>query len=110
MNIEKIQAELNKLDDEAVLDILLAYGHELTIQARSSYEFQGAGVDDPRLLRDCNEIQHRLFQAIKEITSGSENRFSLSGIPHWIYAEDRNQNIQKASIKAFKRALNKCNT
>mgnify|MGYP000552776293 CR=1 FL=1 len=110
MDAEQIQVELENLDDEAALNLLLVYGHELTIQARSSYEFQGAGVDDPRLLRDCNEIQHRLFQAIKEITSSSEDRFSLSGISYWIYSEDRNKNIQNASIKAFKRALNKCNT
>ncbi len=103
MDAEQIQVELENLDDEAALNLLLVYGHELTIQARS-------GVDDPRLLRDCNEIQHRLFQAIKEITSSSEDRFSLSGISYWIYSEDRNKNIQNASIKAFKRALNKCNT
>ena len=110
MNEAQVKEKLEKLDDSESIEFLLVYGHELTIQARAGYEFQGPGVTDPRLLRDCNEIQHRVFQAIKEVVGGSEKRFSLSGLSHWILAKERNDTIQQASIQAFIRASNKCST
>ncbi|MBV1908104.1 MAG: hypothetical protein KUG78_02225 [Kangiellaceae bacterium] len=110
MNKELVKEKLESLNDEDTVEFLLRYGHELTIHARSGYEFQGSGVDDARLLRDCNEILHRVFQAIREIINNSEKRFSLGGISHWIVAEERNETIQQASMQAFNRAMKKCNT
>ena len=110
MNEEQIREKIESFNDFNLVVLLLSYGHELTIQARVGYEFQSTGLTDPRLLRDCNEIQHRVFQALKEIHSGMENRFSLSGLSHWIIATERSNAIQQASIQAFKKALTKCST
>ena len=110
MNETQIKEKLSTLSDSGLVELLLGYGHELTVQARAAYEFQGPGVDDPRLLRDCNEIQHRVLQAIKEVTGGSGKRFSLSGISHWILAKENNNTIQQASMQAFTRACARCNT
>ena len=108
MNKDKITETLKSRTEEQAIRLLLIYGHELTIQARWAYEFQGSGVDDPRLLRDCNEIQHRVFQALQELVENREKKFSFSHLGSWISAEERNEKIRNASIQAFNRAIEKC--
>ena len=110
MNTEAIQKELDKLDRHQKSVLLLTYGHQLTVVAREAYEFQGAGVNKPRLLRDSNEIIHRVFQALRELETKSDKCFSLSGIAHWISCDEKEGDIVYASKQAFSMALQKCNT
>jgi hypothetical protein len=110
MNADQVQKILNGLVVEDRLKLIISYGHELTIMCREAYEFQGSGVIIPRLLRDANEIHHRVYQAIRELAQGDEDGFSISGIAHWISENDRSVEIQSASIQAFERAVAKCNT
>ncbi len=107
MNSEQIQKKLNDLDIEDRVKLLICYGHQLTIMCRDAYEFQGPGVTNPRLLRDANEIHHRIYQAIRELVRGENDGFSVSGISNWISAIERSEEIQSASIQAFKWALKK---
>ena len=110
MNIEQIEIALEKLDSNQKKLLLITYGHKLTVVARGAYEFKGPGVDDPRLLRDINEIQHRVYQAIRELEIGSEKCFSVSGISHWICNKEKSDTINQASLQAFLMALKLCNT
>jgi len=110
MNTETIQKEIDKLDNHKKSILLLTYGHQLTVMARDAYEFQGPGVDKPRLLRDSNEIMHRVFQALRELEIKSDKCFSLSGIAHWISCEEKEGDIVSASKQAFSMAVKKCNT
>lgn len=108
MNFDEIDKKLSKMSEGSKLSFLIQYGHELTIMARGAYLFQSDEVANPKLLRGINEIQHRLFQAIRELSEESKDRFSLESISHWIACEDRNPDVQEASIKAFSRTLHKC--
>ena len=108
MKNEEIQIELDKRNTHQKVLLLLSYGHQLTVMSREAYEFQGPGVTNPRLLRDANEILHRVFQALTELQLQSENCFSLSGISHWISCEERTGSIVQASNQAFSMALQKC--
>ncbi|QYJ72309.1 hypothetical protein K0H59_04425 [Shewanella sp. FJAT-51649] len=110
MNTEAIQIELDKLDSRQKSVLLLTYGHQLTVMARDAYEFQGPGVNKPRLLRDANEILHRVFQALRELETQADEFFSLQGIAHWISCDEKEGDIVYASKQAFSRALQKCNT
>lgn len=107
MNIDFIQNEIDSLDFDEKSRFLILYGHYLTIMARDAYEFQGAGVKKPRLLRDINEILHRVFQALRELEDDSENFFVLSGLAHWIACENREGDIVHASHQAFRMAINR---
>ena len=109
MSKEEIQKELDKRDAHQKAVLLLTYGHQLTVMAREAYEFQGSGVERPRLLRDSNEILHRVFQAVRELETESEKCFSLSGIAHWIACNEKSGDIVYASAQAFAEALRKCN-
>ena len=108
MDTKQIQKKLDDLSIEERLNLLIGYGHQLTIMCRDAYEFQGPGVTDPGLLRDANEIQHRIYQAIRELAQGESSGFSVTGISNWISAKERNEKIQSASVEAFKWALQKC--
>jgi hypothetical protein len=110
MNTATVQNEIDKLSNRQKSLLLLTYGHQLTILARDAYEFQGSGVDKPRLLRDSNEIMHRLFQALRELETKSVKCFSLTGIAHWISCDEKEGYIVHASQQAFSMALQKCKT
>lgn len=110
MNTETIQNEIDKLDSHQKSILLLTYGHKLTVMARDAYEFQGPGVDKPRLLRDSNEIMHRVFQALRELETKSDKCFSLSNIAHWISCEEKEGDIVFASKQAFSMAVKQCNS
>jgi len=108
MNSKQIEKEIGRLNNHEKSTLLLTYGHLLTIRARDAYEFQSPGVINPRLLRDINEILHRVFQALREIEVNDDSCFSLNGIHHWISCEEKQGDIVNASISAFSEALKKC--
>ena len=109
MNTDQIQSQIDSLPIETILQLLICYGHELTIMSREAYEFQSPEVKSPKLLRDANEIHHRIYQAIRELTNSDAKGFSVSGISHWIAAIEKSVQTKNASVQAFQRALIKCN-
>ena len=110
MNSDYVGKELENLNKHEKAMLLLTYGHQLTIMARDAYEFQGPGVTKPRLLRDTNEILHRIFQAVRELEADAQNCFVLGGIAQWIACEGKSAEIREASTLAFTRALSICST
>lgn len=79
-------------------------GHELTVLARSAYEFQGPGVTDPRLLRDLNEISHRIFSQVASLVAGREPNFEPDILASWLLGEDK-PHLQARLAGAFDRAV-----
>lgn len=108
MNSAEISKILLAMEDRRRLSFSISYGHGLTTMARGAYVFQSDEVANPKLLRGINEILHRVFQAIRELETNSNNQFSTKGISHWISCEDRSNDLPEASINAFNRALQKC--
>jgi hypothetical protein len=104
-----IKHSLENLSNEKQIKLLLSYGHQLTVMARDAYEFQGPGVTKPRLLRDVNEINHRLYPQIQMLLLEGKSVFPLEELASWIAGEGRPA-VQKASIEAFERARCLCNT
>ena len=83
---EKLLSDLSPAEQARFLALL---GHELTILGRSSYEFQGPGVTNPRLLRDLNEIQHRVHRQLLSLTSRGETDFAADVLASWLFAENK---------------------
>lgn len=102
-----IQAILEKLPVTEQIRLLLTYGHQLTVMARDSYEFQGAGVVKPELLRGVNEINHRLFPNIESLIGTEAPAFPSNIMASWIAGEGR-PTIAQGSLRAFERALVIC--
>ena len=79
-------------------------GHELTVLARSAYEFQGPGVTDPRLLRDLNEISHRIFSQVASLIADRAPEFEPDMLASWLLGEDK-PHLQARLAAAFDRAV-----
>ena len=103
------QRILDSLPNDDQAKLLLLYGHQMTIIARDAYEFQGSGVIDPRLLRDINEINHRLFLQVKSLVFGEEPEFPNEVIASWIMGEDKPK-LQKMCSHAIEYAIQIKNT
>ena len=84
---------------------LAQVGHTLTVMARDAYEFQGPGVTKPRLLRDLNEIHHRIYPHIYCLLRGSTIASDLTSLAHWLTGEGRSAETKAACFFAFEQAL-----
>jgi hypothetical protein len=98
---EKLLSTLSVAEQSRLLALV---GHELTILGRFAYEFQGPGVTDPRMLRDLNEIQHRLHGQLFSLLHRQRPDFSPDLLTSWLLAEDK-PHLQKGLALAFERAV-----
>jgi hypothetical protein len=78
MENEEAKRRFRGLPPDAQLRVLATFGHNLTIAARDTYEFQAPGVRAPQRLRDINEIQHRVLAHI----------LALASVNKWRYPDD----------------------
>ncbi|WP_203322838.1 hypothetical protein [Pseudoxanthomonas beigongshangi] len=103
---QECETLLSRMEDADMARFLPLFGHELTVIARTAYEFQGPGVTDPRFLRDINEIQHRVFGQLMAI--GRSNRSSylpVDVLASWLLAENKAPRLKLEVTHAFVRAV-----
>ena len=101
----KIKSILESYELEERVKVLIAYGHQLTIMSREGYVFQGPGLTDPQLLRDANEIHHRLYPALNGLVQSDSAESSIDSISRWIASDESNETIRNASLIAFQMAV-----
>jgi hypothetical protein len=104
---EKALRSMTPTEQAHFLGIL---GHTLTVAARRVYEFQGPGVTNPRLLRDLNEIHHRIYPQIRSLISGGEPTFDPETMASWLAGEERSAELQKACLRAFEESMMRAST
>ena len=75
MTIDDAARSYASLSGEAQAQFLALFGHNLTIAARDTYEFQASGVQAPDRLRAINEIQHRVLAHIHSLLAQCEQRY-----------------------------------
>ena len=95
---------LSAMSVEEQAHFLLILGHELTVVGREADEFQGPGVTNARLLRDLNEIHHRIYSPIRSLGSKQAATFPPDALASWVTAEGK-PNLQGACLAAFERSL-----
>jgi hypothetical protein len=61
------------LDRDRRTLFLAQLAHELTIVGRNSYRVQSEDLDQPRQLRETNEILHRVTACLKDALQDSES-------------------------------------
>ena len=89
MTQQECEALLSNLTAAEQSQLLPLVGHELTILGRTAYEFRGPGVTNPRLLRDLNEIQHRLLRQLASLARKNEFTFPPDALAAWLFAEGK---------------------
>lgn len=100
---EILLSEMSASEQAHFLSIL---GHSLTVLARGAYEFQGPGVTNPRLLRDLNEIHHRIYAQMAGLIQNEKETFPPDVLASWVTAEDKPY-LQASCIEAFERSLSR---
>ena len=104
MEHEDVRHRFRNLAPDAQLRVLAALGHNLTIAARDTYEFQAPGVRAPQRLRDINEIQHRVFGHLVALTTIDGRRYPDDGLIS-IVLELGDEHVRAQSLWALRDAL-----
>jgi hypothetical protein len=103
---QECETLLSGMTDADLTRLLPLFGHELTVIARTAYEFQGPGVTDPRFLRDINEIQHRVFGQLMAIARGNRTDYLPADVlVSWLLAENKSPRLKLEVTHAFERAI-----
>ena len=108
MDLAKATQVFRSLAAEAQLRLLAAFGHNLTIAARDTYEFQAPGVRSPERLRGINEIQHRVFAHILKLSKSEGPRYPDDVLVS-IMLENDDEHLRKQAIWAFEDAFKRIN-
>jgi hypothetical protein len=75
MEQTEVTLRFQQLSADKQIRVLAAFGHNLTIAARDTYEFQAPGVRAPERLRSINEIQHRVLAHILALITQNACRY-----------------------------------
>jgi hypothetical protein len=75
VSYEEARRRFESLPADVQARVLANFGHNMTIAARDTYEFQAPGVRAPQRLRDINEIQHRVFAHIAKLLTDDAGRY-----------------------------------
>ncbi len=92
------------LSTEQQIRVLAAFGHNLTVAARDTYEVGAAGVENPERLRDINEIQHRLWAHIASLATSGARRYPDNSLLAIAFTFG-DQHLQTQTRQAFEHAL-----
>jgi hypothetical protein len=104
MDLAEATERFSALPAEAQLRLLVAFGHNLTIAARDTYEFQASGVRSPERLRGINEIQHRVLAHILKLSKSEGSRYPDDVLVS-IMLENDDEHLRKQAIWAFEDAF-----
>jgi hypothetical protein len=96
---------LSDMPAETQAKFLAKLGHFLTVIAREAYEFQGPGVTNPRMLRDFNELHHRIYSQINGLVSNGTANFPPDVLASWLCGEERAEEFQNTCLMAFEQCL-----
>jgi hypothetical protein len=106
MEQSEAKRRFQQLSVDSQIVVLAAFGHNLTIAARDTYEFQAPGVGAPERLRAINEIQHRVLAHILALTIRDTRRYP-DDVLLSIVLEHDDEHLQAQALWAFKDALSR---
>lgn len=87
---------MTSLDSQRQVLFLTALSHDLTVAAREAYVPQTEELEHPRLIRNVNEIQHRVAACTLQILYGETNESFVRGMAAWVLRD---------SVKEFRGSL-----
>lgn len=102
---EKVLADMTP---QSQAQFLARLGHRYTVCARDAYEFQGPGITKPGLLRDFNELHHRLYAQLSALATGSVGIFPPDVMAVWLCGEGKDAAFRAACMDAFESCLRNC--
>jgi hypothetical protein len=105
LTIRQCEEALAAMAPNEEVRFLATLGHQLTVVARGTYEFQAPGVTDPIALRAFNELHHRLYAQIRSLASTGVRNLDVEDITSWLLGEEKSAEFQSGCLWAFEQAL-----
>ena len=94
------------MNDERKKAFLARLMYELTLAGRSSYSIESPGLDQPTLLREINELQHKVSsQLMNTLSGGAYLRSSASLAALFLDSNCENEFHRREFRRAFIDAL-----
>jgi hypothetical protein len=106
MEHTEVTLRFQQLSADKQMRVLAAFGHNLTIAARDTYEFQAPGVRVPERLRSINEIQHRVLAHILALATQDARRYPDDTLLTIALAEG-DEHLRAQTLWALEDALNR---
>jgi hypothetical protein len=106
MTIEEAVRAFSRLPADGQAEFLARFGHNLTIAARDTYDFQAPTVRSPERLRAINEIQHRVLSHILALLVNGEWRYPDDALVS-IMLEHDDEHLRRQAAWAFEDAMKK---
>jgi hypothetical protein len=104
MDLAEATRRLSALSAQEQLRLLASFGHNLTVAARDTYEFQATGILEPKRLRQINEIQHRVLAHILALSKSNEQRYP-DDVLISIMLEHDDSHLRAQAVWAYEDAL-----
>ena len=79
-DLERAASFIDSLNSERMLAFLARLMYELTLAGRASYSVDSLGLEQPRLLREINELQHKVSSQMMNMLSASTNLRSSANL------------------------------
>jgi hypothetical protein len=104
LNVRQCELHYKSLKPMQQALFLAQFGHKLSLLARQAYEIGGSGVADPKLLRDLNDITHRIFSQVAALLAGKSPPFDNDVLVSWLVAEGK-PHLHDKCLAAFERVI-----
>jgi hypothetical protein len=104
MTMDRCIRGFSRLSHSQKIKFLATLYFELTIVAREAYDLEGPALTHPRLLRSCNEIQHRIAGVMLALLNDDPNRYPDDVFVQVVLSDDPNL-PEGFVLRAFTRSL-----
>lgn len=101
MNRTEATLVFNHLSSDEQTKFLALFSHNLTVLARDSYEVGTENITKPFLIREINEIQHRVSMQIYLLLENSSERYPDDVLMQIFLEHSENTVFEAEMIRAF---------
>ncbi|HEX8735637.1 MAG TPA: hypothetical protein VF721_09965 [Pyrinomonadaceae bacterium] len=107
MKVEEALNFFSNLSNQERVEFLVRLGHELTIEARDSYEIGTENISNQSKIRRINEIQHRIFLEILALVKRNEKSYPDDVLMRMILEHREDKSFEAGIAQAFKRVADR---
>ena len=87
-------------------DFLAQLIHDLTIDARDSYEVGGSGLTNPQRVRRINEVQHRVSDFLLALMRDNPHRYPDETLVRIVLEHPSDSELEQQLNRTFTRLAN----
>jgi hypothetical protein len=107
MNVNEATVFFKNLPADEQAKFLALFSHNLTVSARISYEVGTENITNPRLIREINEIQHRVSMQIYLLLDNNSEPYPDDVLMQIILEHSENKELEAEVMWAFEQVADR---